>query len=45
MIPHHFGMFDFNTIDPLDLRAKIEKSSGPVRVILPQIDAAYCFSN
>jgi L-ascorbate metabolism protein UlaG (beta-lactamase superfamily) len=45
MIPHHFGMFDFNTIDPLDLRAKIEKSSGPVRVILPQIDTAYCFSN
>jgi L-ascorbate metabolism protein UlaG (beta-lactamase superfamily) len=45
MIPHHFGMFDFNTIDPLDLRAKIEKISGPVRVILPQIDTACCFSS
>ncbi|CAB1060892.1 hypothetical protein D1BOALGB6SA_5659 [Olavius sp. associated proteobacterium Delta 1] len=44
MIPHHFGMFDFNTIDPLKLRAKIEKMPGPVRVILPEIDIAYCFS-
>jgi L-ascorbate metabolism protein UlaG (beta-lactamase superfamily) len=45
MIPHHFGMFDFNTIDPLDLRAKIEKIPDPVRVILPEINMAYCFSN
>ena len=44
LIPHHFGMFDFNTIDPLDLRLKIEKSSSPVRVILPEIDNAYCVS-
>jgi L-ascorbate metabolism protein UlaG (beta-lactamase superfamily) len=45
MIPHHFGMFDFNTIDPLDLQAKIKKIPGPVRVILPEINMAYCFSN
>ena len=44
MIPHHFGMFDFNTIDLLELRTKIEKISGPVRVILPEIDDAYCVS-
>jgi len=42
LIPHHFGMFDFNTIDPLELRVKIEKLSGPVRVILPEINIAYC---
>ncbi len=42
LIPHHFGMFDFNTIDPLELRTKIEKLSGPVRVILPEINIAYC---
>ena len=42
LIPHHFGMFDFNTIDPLELRAKIERLSGPVRVILPEINIAYC---
>lgn len=44
MIPHHFGMFDFNTIDPRELRTKIEKMSGPVRVLLPEIGIAYCFS-
>ncbi|MCP4626326.1 MAG: MBL fold metallo-hydrolase [bacterium] len=44
MIPHHFEMFDFNTIDPRELRARIEKTSGPVRVILPEINIAYCFS-
>ena len=42
LIPHHFGMFDFNTVDPIELRTKIEKSSGPVSVILPQIDNACC---
>lgn len=45
MIAHHFGMFDFNTIDPLELRIKIENISGPVRVLMPEINDAYCFSN
>jgi L-ascorbate metabolism protein UlaG (beta-lactamase superfamily) len=44
MIPHHFGMFDFNTIDIFDLHTKIEKLSGPVCVIFPEIDKAYCLS-
>jgi L-ascorbate metabolism protein UlaG (beta-lactamase superfamily) len=44
LIVHHFGMFDFNTIDPLDLLAQVEKSSGAIRIILPEIDMAYCFA-
>lgn len=44
LIPHHFGMFDFNTIDPLELRSKIKKTPRSVQVILPKIDIAYCFS-
>jgi L-ascorbate metabolism protein UlaG (beta-lactamase superfamily) len=44
LVPHHFGMFDFNTIDPLELRSKMENAAGPVRVMLPEINIAYCFS-
>ena len=44
LIPHHYGMFDFNTIDPLELRAKTEKLPGPVCVNLPEINIAYCLS-
>ena len=44
LIGHHFGMFDFNTIDPLELRTKMEKAAGPVRIILPDTDIAYCFA-
>jgi len=44
LIPHHFGMFEFNTIEPLELRIKMEKTAGTVRVILPEIGIAYCFS-
>jgi L-ascorbate metabolism protein UlaG (beta-lactamase superfamily) len=44
LIVHHFGMFDFNTIDRLELHAAIEKSTGPLRILLPEIDLAYCFA-
>ena len=43
-IPHHFGMFEFNTVDPADLKQKIATSSLPVKVILPEINRAYCFT-
>jgi L-ascorbate metabolism protein UlaG (beta-lactamase superfamily) len=45
LIPHHFGMFDFNTIDPHKLRTRVKIASGPVRVILPELNTACCFSN
>jgi L-ascorbate metabolism protein UlaG (beta-lactamase superfamily) len=44
LIPHHFGMFEFNTVDPADLQRKIATPSMPVQVVLPQINRAYCFS-
>jgi L-ascorbate metabolism protein UlaG (beta-lactamase superfamily) len=44
LIPHHYGMFEFNTVDPADLQRKIETSPLPPRVILPQLNRAYCFS-
>jgi len=44
LIPHHFGMFEFNTVDPAELQRKIETSSMPVQVVLPQLNRAYCFS-
>jgi L-ascorbate metabolism protein UlaG (beta-lactamase superfamily) len=43
LIPHHYGMFEFNTVDPADLQRKIEASSIPVQVVLPQLKRAYCF--
>ena len=44
LIVHHFGMFDFNTVDSSELQAKIEKISGPVHILVPDIDTAYCFA-
>jgi L-ascorbate metabolism protein UlaG (beta-lactamase superfamily) len=44
LIPHHYGMFAFNTVDPADLQRKIKASSMPVKVVLPQLNRAYCFS-
>ena len=44
LIPHHFGMFEFNTIDPADLKRKLATQSLPVQVVLPQINRAYCFT-
>lgn len=44
LIPHHYGMFEFNTVDPIDLQKKIATSTMPLNVVLPQLNQAYCFS-
>jgi L-ascorbate metabolism protein UlaG (beta-lactamase superfamily) len=44
LIPHHYGMFEFNTVDPADLQRKIAASCAPLQVVMPQRDRAYCFS-
>ena len=45
LIPHHFGMFEFNTVDPADLQRKIATPpSMPVQVVLPKLNQAYCFA-
>lgn len=43
MIPHHFGMFEFNTVSLTDLKLKLEMSPYPVRILLPQMNEAYSF--
>jgi L-ascorbate metabolism protein UlaG (beta-lactamase superfamily) len=44
MIPHHFGMFDFNTVEPAVLRQKVKDTDPAVQAILPQVNKALVFS-
>jgi L-ascorbate metabolism protein UlaG (beta-lactamase superfamily) len=45
MIVSHFGMFDFNTVDPAALRHRIKKANSEGVVLVPDIDVAYKFSS
>lgn len=36
LIPHHFGMFAFNTIDPRDIDAAAKSRTEPPRIIRPR---------
>jgi L-ascorbate metabolism protein UlaG (beta-lactamase superfamily) len=38
LIPHHFGMFDFNTVDVAQLIEKTHHISTALTVIVPQLD-------
>lgn len=39
LVPHHFGMFDFNTVDPGELQRQIERLDSTVlHCVLPQAD-------
>lgn len=40
LIPHHFGLFEFNTVDPAVLQQKINSQKNDLRIILPEIDKA-----
>ena len=44
MVCHHFGMFDFNTIEPRVLREKIDRAGVTGRVTVPEIDRRYAIS-
>lgn len=41
MIPHHYGMFDFNTVVLADLQARIKKDGLCERVYPAQVDIRY----
>ncbi len=43
MVPHHFGMFAFNTADPAELRRQIADTVLP-RCVLPEADKYYLLS-
>ena len=45
LIPHHCGMFEFNSVEPTKLQKKIDVAFLPVNVVLPQLNQAQCFSN
>jgi L-ascorbate metabolism protein UlaG (beta-lactamase superfamily) len=45
LLMHHFGMFEFNTVDPTEIRAKIDNSSTKVSCILPEINMEYSVSD
>jgi len=40
MVPHHFGMFDFNTLSLQELQKKIEAAHGSLDIKMPEIDRA-----
>jgi len=38
MIAHHFGMFAFNTADPVAMRAFLRQYKGKVRCLIPEVN-------
>ena len=38
---HHWGLFDFNTIDPRQALEKIRQLAGPLRCIMPRVGVSY----
>lgn len=44
MMCHHFGMFDFNTVDPDVLRRRIDELDASRSVFVPRIDRFYSLS-
>jgi L-ascorbate metabolism protein UlaG (beta-lactamase superfamily) len=42
LIPHHFGMFDFNTVDPRELQRQIDRLDATfLQCVLPAVDRYY----
>ena len=44
LVPHHFGMFAFNTADEGQLQAEIAARGLEDRVLLPEVDRAFVLS-
>ena len=45
LMPHHFGMFDFNTADPRELERKIARLDAAVlRCVLPEANRYYALT-
>ncbi|HVO40413.1 MAG TPA: MBL fold metallo-hydrolase [Spirochaetia bacterium] len=38
---HHWGMFDFNTIDPREAERKLQSLGAGIRWVLPRVDVTY----
>jgi L-ascorbate metabolism protein UlaG (beta-lactamase superfamily) len=37
LVPHHFGMFDFNTVDPGELEKQVRNTSRNVQILIPDV--------
>lgn len=46
LIPHHFGMFDFNTVDPEEIKHQVEAQGWEYgkTYVLPHINTVYTFT-
>jgi L-ascorbate metabolism protein UlaG (beta-lactamase superfamily) len=44
LVGHHWGMFDFNTPDPEEVRRKMRDQDASVACYLPDIDEAFFFT-
>lgn len=47
LIPHHFGMFDFNTVDPAEIGAELKSQGWKLdeTFIIPRLNTVYTVSN
>jgi L-ascorbate metabolism protein UlaG (beta-lactamase superfamily) len=41
LIPHHFGMFAFNTVDPVELVRQIARYDSRLRSFLPSVETCF----
>jgi L-ascorbate metabolism protein UlaG (beta-lactamase superfamily) len=44
MIPHHFGMFAFNTVDRAELQRQAVRSDPGLRCLLPSVEESFLFT-
>lgn len=45
LVGHHFGMFDFNTVDPGEAEREFVSSAGELRWLLPELGRCYQISD
>jgi L-ascorbate metabolism protein UlaG (beta-lactamase superfamily) len=43
MVAHHFGLFDFNTLDPEEIDRAAERADGAPRVLRPRAGERFTF--
>ncbi|MEI7900058.1 MAG: MBL fold metallo-hydrolase [bacterium] len=43
-VVHHFGLFDFNTLDPALIARRLAETGEGARVVVPVVDHVYLFS-
>ena len=44
LIGHHFGLFDFNTVDPAEAAAELRAQAPDLHWLLPEVGVTYCLN-